>query len=220
MPHFKRILENNKRWVTETRVRDPDFFQRLSIGQEPHFLFIGCSDSRVPANHITGTNAGEMFVQRNIANQVFVNDLNLLSVLQYAVEVLEVEHIIVCGHHGCGGVDAVMRDMRVGLVDNWLRHVRDVQEKHRELVLGVADRPDRRDLLCELNVIEQCVNVCATTVVQDAWARGQQLSVTGLIYGLRDGIIQNLDFRADGLDAVEPAYLAAISGLRSRRAVR
>ncbi|MEY4674847.1 MAG: hypothetical protein RL148_2631 [Planctomycetota bacterium] len=216
MDPIGQLLENNRKWAARTTAADPEFFDKLSRQQAPQYLWIGCSDSRVPANQIVGLMPGEVFVHRNVANVVVHADLNCLSVIHYAVEVLKVRHVIVCGHHGCGGVEAVVRDSRVGLVDNWLRHVRDVHEKHRELVLSVADRPDRRDLLCELNVIEQCLNVCGTTVVQDAWSRGQQVTVTGLIYGLKDGIIHNLDFHAAGTDTVDPAYLAAVSGLRTR----
>lgn len=217
---YETILANNRAWVERKLAGDADYFNRLARGQAPPLLWIGCADSRVPANEIIGAEPGEVFVHRNIANMVVHTDMNMLSVLDYAVNALKVRHVIVCGHHGCGGVDAVMRDLRVGLVDNWLRHVRDVQEKHRELVLSVSDQPTRRDLLCELNVIEQCVNVCATTVVQDAWARGQELSVTGLIYGLKDGIIHDLDFRADAPGSVDAAYLAAVSALRSRHWTR
>jgi carbonic anhydrase len=189
LPH---LFANNRAWAAEMTRQDPDFFGRLSRQQAPEYLWIGCSDSRVPANQIVGLPPGEMFVHRNVANVVVHADLNCLSVIQFAVEVLGVEHIIVCGHYGCGGVLAALRDDKLGLVDNWLRHVQDVRWKHRAEVDGLRTEAERHHRLCELNVIEQVINVSKTTVVQDAWARGQPLEVHGWIYDLRDGLLRDL----------------------------
>ena len=180
-----------------TRV-DPEFFARLSSQQAPKYLWIGCSDSRVPANQIVGLPPGEMFVHRNVANVVVHADLNCLSTVQFAVDVLRVEHIIVCGHYGCGGVLAALRDEAYGLVDNWLRHVQDVRWKHRSEIEALPDEPQRHHRLCELNVIEQVINVSQTTVVRDAWIRGQELTVHGWIYDLQDGVIRDLGISTDG----------------------
>jgi len=189
--------------VLEARVREqqPDFFQRLARQQNPDYLWIGCSDSRVPANQIVGLQPGDVFVHRNVANVVVHTDLNCLSVLQYAVDVLRVRHVIVCGHYGCGGVAAALHGSRHGLIDNWLRHVADVGEKHAaELHSLPADA--RHDRLCELNVVEQVANVCQTTIVEDAWARGQELAVHGVVYGLRDGLLRDLAVSTAGTGAV------------------
>ena len=194
---------------------DPQFFARLSEQQQPRYLWIGCSDSRVPANEIVDLAPGELFVHRNVANVVAHGDLNCLSVIQFAVDVLKVEHVIVCGHYGCSGVSAAVRNLRIGLADNWLCHVRDVHAKHEshvDAVDGVAGRVDR---LCELNVIEQVANVCQTTVVRDAWSRGQALAVHGWIYGLKDGLIRDLDTTIAGPDEVQAAYRSAMARLRS-----
>jgi carbonic anhydrase len=191
MPH--RLLENNRAWVQQRLKEDPHYFTRLSKQQAPRFLWIGCSDSRVPANQITGLEPGEVFVHRNIANVVVHTDLNCLSVVQFAVEVIKVEHIIVCGHYGCSGVHAALNGTRVGLADNWLRHVQDVAEQH-EPYLGQLARPVQHDRLCELNVMTQVQNLCRTSVVQDAWLRGQELTVHGWIYGLNDGLITDLKY--------------------------
>ena len=193
--------------------RDPRFFETLSIQQSPKYLWIGCADSRVPANEIVGLLPGELFVHRNVANVVVHTDLNCLAVLQYAVDVLKVEHVIVCGHYGCGGVQAAEAGQSFGLVDNWLRHVQDVRERHRAVVDAYADAAARGDRLCELNVIEQVRNVCQTTVIQDAWRRDQPLSVHGWIYGLRDGLLRDLGLTVSGANGVDDSYQAAISGL-------
>ncbi|HXS72497.1 MAG TPA: carbonate dehydratase [Rhodanobacteraceae bacterium] len=199
------LLENNRQWSDAIRARDPQFFARLSRQQAPKFLWIGCSDSRVPANQIIGVDPGEVFVHRNIANVVVHADLNCLSVVQFAVDVLKVEHIMVVGHYGCGGVQAVLQDQRLGLADNWLRHVGDVMQKHEE-ALTALDLPGvRHARLCELNVVEQVFNVCQTTVVQDAWQRDQPLSVHGWCYGLSDGRIRDL-----GMDVAQPAKLMQV----------
>jgi carbonic anhydrase len=186
------LFAQNRAWSERLRRSDPDFFARLSRQQTPKYLWIGCADSRVPANEIVGLLPGELFVHRNVANVVVHSDLNCLSVMQFAVEVLHVEHIIVCGHYGCSGVAAALENRRVGLADNWLRHVQDVHHKHDALVAGMQDQSTRIDRLCELNVIEQVANVCQTTIVGDAWDRGQSLAVHGWVYGLRDGLVRDL----------------------------
>jgi carbonic anhydrase len=192
MAVIRELFDNNRAWAAKVTRQDPDFFMRLSSQQAPRYLWIGCADSRVPANEIVGLLPGEMFVHRNIANVVVHADLNCLSVLQFAVDVLKVQHVIVCGHYGCGGVGAALRDDRLGLVDNWLRHVQDVRWKHQQELERITGESERHNRLCELNVIEQVVNVSQTTIVRDAWARGQQLEVHGWIYDLRDGLLRDL----------------------------
>ena len=189
---LSHLFENNRAWSEGIRRRDPEFFLKLSRQQSPEYLWIGCSDSRVPANEIMGLLPGEVFVHRNIANLVVHTDLNCLSVVQFAVDVLKVKHIIVTGHYGCGGVGAAYRRQRVGLVDNWLRHVDDVRLKHETLLAGLDDEEAACNRLCELNVIEQVSNVCHTTILRDAWDRGQPLAVHGWVYGLQDGIAHDL----------------------------
>ena len=190
MASLDDLLANNRAWAAETTSRAPDFFERLAGIQAPDYLWIGCSDSRVPANQIVGLPPGELFVHRNIANVVAHSDLNCLSVLQFSVDVLRVRHIIVCGHYGCGGVLAALRDDRLGLSDNWLRHVKDVHERHRDEVAALPTEADRHARLCELNVMDQVENVAQTTVIRDAWARGQELIIHGWIYDLRDGLLR------------------------------
>jgi carbonic anhydrase len=185
------LFENNRRWAAEMVEDDPAFFSALAERQTPEYLWIGCSDSRVPANQIVDLAPGDVFVHRNVANVVVHTDLNCLSVLQYAVEVLSVRHVIVCGHYGCGGVKAAVEGQRHGLIDNWLRHVQDVQVKHAAEIAALSDER-RLDRMCELNVVEQVTNVCQTTVVEDAWQRGQELTVHGVVYDLRDGLLQDL----------------------------
>lgn len=189
---LKHLFANNRAWAAKMTRQDPEFFSRLSSQQAPQYLWIGCADSRVPANEIVGLAPGELLVHRNVANVVVHADLNCLSVLQFAVEVLKVEHIIVCGHYGCGGVRAALRDDRLGLVDNWLRHVQDVRWKHQAELDNLPSEEQQHDRLCELNVVEQVVNVSQTTVVRDAWARDQSLSVHGWIYDLHDGLLRDL----------------------------
>lgn len=189
---LKHLFANNRDWAAKMTRQDPEFFSRLSSQQAPQYLWIGCADSRVPANEIVGLAPGELFVHRNVANIVVHADLNCLSVLQFAVEVLKVEHIIVCGHYGCGGVRAALRDDRLGLVDNWLRHVQDVRWKHQAELDSLPTEEQRHDRLCEMNVVEQVVNVSQTTVVRDAWTRGQSLAVHGWIYDLHDGLLRDL----------------------------
>ncbi len=210
---LKQLFENNRAWAEEVSSRDPGFFKRLSRQQAPEYLWIGCSDSRVPANQVVGLMPGELFVHRNVANVVVHTDLNCLSVVQFAVDVLKVRHVIVCGHYGCGGVRAAMRDDRHGLIDNWLRHVQDVQRKHRPFLDAVPDEKSRADRLCELNVIEQAANLCETTVVQDAWAREQPLSVHGWIYGLEDGLLRDLGLCVTRGGELSEAYRAALAAL-------
>ena len=191
MAGLDELLERNREWAAATVADDPGFFTRLVEGQSPEYLWIGCADSRVPANEIVGMAPGEIFVHRNVANVVVHTDLNCLSVLQYSVEVLAVAHVVVCGHYGCGGVQAALEDSRHGLIDNWLRHVTDVEEKHADEIASLPK--DRRlDRLCELNVVEQVANVCRTTIVEDAWAAGQELTVHGVVYGLHDGLLRDL----------------------------
>jgi len=208
---LSHLLERNRAWASEITGRDPDFFARLSRQQAPKYLWIGCSDSRVPANQIVGLLPGEMFVHRNVANVVIHADLNCLSTIQYAVDVLQVEHIIVCGHYGCGGVLSALRDDKLGLIDNWLRHVQDVRSKHQTLVLDLTTEPGRHDRLCELNVIEQAVNVSQTTVVREAWARGQALAVHGWIYKLTDGLLRDLGMCVTAEAELAPRYEAALA---------
>ncbi|MEQ1880147.1 MAG: carbonate dehydratase [Burkholderiales bacterium] len=210
MNDLNHLLEKNRAWAAEVRRREPDFFDKLSNLQTPEYLWIGCSDSRVPANQITGLVPGEVFVHRNVANVVVHADLNCLSVIQYAVDVLKIKHIIVCGHYGCGGVIAAHDHLRVGLVDNWLRHVQDVAQKHQDLLGKQEVRAQRIARLCELNVIEQVVNVAQTTVVQDAWTRGQILTVHGWVYGLRDGLIRDLGMSLSRAEDLQARYASAV----------
>ena len=196
MDDLKRLLDNNLNWAQGTIARDPTFFKRLAAQQTPEYLWIGCADARVPANEIVALEPGELFVHRNIANLVVHSDLNCLSVIQFAVDVLKVKHIIVCGHYGCGGVHAALTRSRIGIADHWLGHVRDLAVRYKDLLDKETKPAYRESLMCELNVMEQALNVCSCTVVQDAWERGQPLSVHGWIYGLKDGLIRHLDFSA------------------------
>ncbi|MBU2968026.1 carbonate dehydratase [Pseudoalteromonas sp. C2R02] len=193
MKHLKNLFDNNRHWACQTTQDNPEFFKVLSMQQNPDYLWIGCSDSRVPANEIVGLLPGELFVHRNVANVVVHTDHNCLSVMQYAVEVLKVKHIMVVGHYACGGVKAALDGAKLGLIDNWLRHVVDVKEKHTEQLNAIEDYEKRVDTLCELNVIEQVKNVSQTSIVQDAWDRGQELTVHGWIYGLKDGHLSDLN---------------------------
>jgi carbonic anhydrase len=212
---LKELFDNNRRWAEETEEREPGFFSRLLGQQAPQYLWIGCADSRVPANELVGLLPGELFVHRNVANVVVHSDLNCLSVMQFAVDALRVRHIIVVGHSGCGGVRAALQDLRVGLADNWLRNVQDVRNKHLAWLDAVpADR--RVDALCELNVLEQAVNVCQTTVVRDAWGRGQSVSVHGWVYGLHNGLLEDLRISAGRAEDVPAAYELALAGVKQR----
>jgi len=212
-----QLLENNRQWAARVRAEDPGFFARLAQQQTPHYLWIGCSDSRVPANQITGLAPGEVFVHRNIANVVVQTDLNLLAVLQFAIDLLRVEHVIVCGHYGCSGVRATLAGERVGIADNWLRQVEAVYSKHQAVIDARGASAERLDHLCELNVLEQVVNVARTTVVQDAWARGQTLSIRGWVYGLHDGLLRDIGPTVWASNEVVPRYRNALSSL-SRQA--
>jgi carbonic anhydrase len=191
-PDINELFANNRAWATATEAREPGFFTRLAHQQSPRYMWIGCADSRVPANEITGLDPGEVFVHRNVANVVVHSDLNALSTIQFAVEHLKVQHIMVVGHYGCAGVRAAMRGIRVGLADNWLRHVQDVRLRHRKR-LDHLPEAEQEDILCEMNVIEQVGNVALSTVMQDAWARGQPVAVHGWVYGLKDGLLKNLN---------------------------
>ena len=213
MRTLRDLFENNRAWARAVHARDPAFFETLSRQQSPRYLWIGCADSRVPANEIVGLLPGELFVHRNVANVVVHTDLNCLSVLQYAVDVLRVEHVIVCGHYGCGGVRAAQARDSLGLIDNWLRHVRDVHDRHAAMLEGLE--PEAAiDRLCELNVLEQTRHVCQTTIVRDAWSRRQPLSVHGWIYALRDGLLRDLKCTASALDEVSTEYQAALAAIR------
>ena len=213
MRTLSHLFASNKAWATRIREQDPEFFPSLSRQQQPGYLWIGCSDSRVPANEIVGLLPGEMFVHRNVANVVVHTDLNCLSVMQFAIDILRVRHVIVCGHYGCSGVHAVYRRDRLGLSDNWLRHVHDVRDRHEQRVSGIADATRAADRLCELNVIEQVRNVCATTIARDAWERGQQLTVHGWIYGLHDGLLRDLGTTVTTAAEAGPVHESAIAAL-------
>jgi carbonic anhydrase len=211
MSEIDTLFRNNREWAERRRREDPEFFARLVAQQRPAYLWIGCSDSRVPANEIVGLLPGEMFVHRNVANVVVHTDLNCLSVLQFAVDVLQVRHVIVCGHYGCGGVRAALRGDKLGLIENWLRHVQDVAIEHRELIEALEGEDMRSDRLCELNVLAQVANVCRTTVLRDAWARGQEVAVHGCVYRLADGILKRIAWRVRQPRDLEPALAAALA---------
>lgn len=206
METLRHLLENNRRWAAAIKASDPEFFHALSQQHAPEYLWIGCSDARVPANEIVGLSPGELFVHRNVANLVVHTDFNVLSVLQYAVEVLRVRHIIVCGHYGCGGVRAAIEAAPLGLIDNWLRHIREVCERHQGEIASLEGGSRRVDRLCELNVEAQVRNVAHTTIVQDAWRRGQALTVHGWIYSIADGILHDLHATIDEPGEISPAF--------------
>jgi carbonic anhydrase len=210
------LFDTNRQWAEATEARNPGFFTRLLEQQAPQYLWIGCSDSRVPANQIVGLAPGELFVHRNVANVVVHSDLNCLSVVQFAIDLLKVQHIIVVGHYGCSGVRAALEDRRIGIADNWLRHVQDVRNKHRVFIESLPDDETRLSALCELNVLEQALNVCETTVVGDAWARGQKVVVHGWIYGLHNGLLEDLRITAHSLTDVKAAYGLALGALKDR----
>ena len=215
MDTLNHLFAQNKNWADQIRRRDPEFFEKLSRQQNPEYLWIGCSDSRVPANELVNLLPGELFVHRNVANVVVHSDLNCLSVMQYAVDALRVKHIIVVGHSGCGGVKAASLDVRVGLADNWLRHVQDVRNHHQDW-LDQLDLQQRVNALCELNVLEQARNACQTTVVQDAWARGQEVVVHGWVYGLHNGLLEDLQITAAAAEQVSPAFQLALQAVKRR----
>ncbi len=213
---LEALLKSNQDWAFKISQQDPEFFSKLARQQFPEYLWIGCSDSRVPANQIVGLLPGELFVHRNIANLVVHTDLNCLSVMQFAIDVLKVRHIIVCGHYGCSGVRAALRRDRLGLSDNWLRHLQDVRQKHSARLNCVCGDTEAIDKLCEINVIEQVANVCQTTIAQDAWDRGQELSVHGWIYGIQDGLIRNLGISVSSTTEADAVYQAALLALDER----
>lgn len=205
MKDLEDLLNNNRVWAESIKTRDPEFFVTLAQQQSPRYLWIGCSDSRVPATQLVGLHPGDLFVHRNVANVVVHTDFNCLSVLQYAVDVLKVSHVIVCGHYGCGGIQAAMQNLQFGLIDNWLRHVQDVMHKNRALLEGITDEPQRLNRLCELNVVEQVLSVARTTIVQNAWNRGQELSVHGWIYRIEDGLLRDLNICLSGQEELSRA---------------
>jgi carbonic anhydrase len=213
MCKLESLFQNNREWAARINEQDPDFFSKLAQQQTPEYLWIGCSDSRVPANQIVGLLPGSLFVHRNVANLVVHTDLNCLSATQFAVDVLKVRHVIVCGHYGCGGVLAALKKSRLGLSDNWLRHIQDVAMGHREMLGQLASDSEKHQRLCELNVIEQVVNVCQTTIVQDAWLRGQELAVHGWIYAIENGYLKVLQITATGMPELETRYGQALSSL-------
>jgi carbonic anhydrase len=206
------LFDHNRQWAADMQAQSPGFFTRLKNQQKPKYMWIGCSDSRVPANQITGLEPGEIFVHRNVANVVVHSDLNALSTLQFAVERLKVRHVMVVGHYGCSGVQASLERARIGLADNWLRHIQDVRDRHQDLIEAI-DPQYRGDALCELNVITQVLNVSQTTVMQDAWLRGQAVTVHGWVYGLNDGLLQDLHITVDGPDALETTYRQAVANV-------
>ncbi|MDF2464369.1 MAG: carbonate dehydratase [Ramlibacter sp.] len=216
MSSLQDLFTHNRAWAAQMERERPGFFTGLTQQQKPKFMWIGCSDSRVPANQITGLEPGEVFVHRNVANIVVHSDLNALSAIQFAVEMLKVEHIMVVGHYGCGGVMAALHGQRIGLADNWIRHIQDVRDRHRGLLDNLA--PDKRaDALVDLNVIEQVVNVCVSTVMVDAWAKGQKVAIHGWTYGVHDGLLQDLQMSVASTDSIEPLYRAAIQGVIAAR---
>lgn len=216
MSTLSDLFAHNRAWAAQMERERPGFFASLKNQQAPKYMWIGCSDSRVPANQITGLDPGEVFVHRNVANVVVHSDLNALSSIQFAVDMLKVEHIIVVGHYGCGGVQAALEGKRVGLADNWIRHIMDVRDRHRGVLDNTA--PDKRlDALVELNVVEQVVNVCVSTVMTDAWSKGQKVQVHGWAYGVHDGLLQDLRMTVDSAEAIEPAYRAAVESVAAKR---
>ena len=214
------LFEKNREWARDIESQSPGFFTRLQQQQSPQYLWIGCSDSRVPANEIVGLLPGELFVHRNVANLVVHSDLNCLSVMEFAIDSLQVKHIMVVGHYGCSGVNAAMQNLRIGIADNWLRHVQDVRNQHRQWLYALPEGAIRVDALCELNVLEQCLNVCQTTVVQDAWARGQEVVVHGWVYGLHNGLINDMRMSVSSAEALAGVYDQALDELRRRYADR
>lgn len=206
MTRLDALFRNNREWAEGVKTSDPLFFEKLAAQQSPDYLWIGCSDSRVPANQIVGLMPGEIFVHRNVANMVVHTDFNCLTVLQYAVDVLRVKHVMVVGHYGCGGITAAYENADNGLIDNWLRNIKDVQHRHRKKIEAIADKEARLELLCELNVKTQVAHVCHTTIAQNAWQRGQPLAVHGWVYSLKDGLLKDLDCTVDGADQIADAY--------------
>jgi carbonic anhydrase len=204
---YQKLFENNAEWVKQMNQEDPDFFNRLANGQSPHYLWIGCADSRVPANQITGTSPGDVFVHRNIANMVIHTDMSMLSVLDYAVNALEVKHIMVCGHYGCGGIMAAMGNKSVGLIDNWLRHIKDVYRLHRAELDSIENLTERGNRLVELNVVEQAQGLCKTSIVQNAWKQGKFLEVHGIVYDVANGLLKDLNVPTNSTKDMEEVYI-------------
>lgn len=219
MRSLKHLFENNKAWADRIEVEAPGFFKKLSEQQAPEYLWIGCSDSRVPANDIVGLLPGELFVHRNVANMVLHSDINCLSVLQYAIDVLKVKHIIVVGHYGCGGIAAAMMKQRIGFIDNWLRNIKDVYALHRDELEAIAEESDRVNRLCELNVMEQVRNVCHTSFVQEAWERGQEITVHGWVYSLRNGRVKDLRVTHSSSDQIDNIYALDLSEMTNEHIV-
>lgn len=216
MRRLQNLFDNNRQWSSSIRQKEPDFFENLSKQQAPEYLWIGCSDSRVPANQITNLYPGDLFVHRNVANQVIHSDLNCLSVIQYAVDCLKVKHIIVCGHYGCGGVHAATSNSKLGMIDNWLMHVQDVRRKHQKALNLITSHQALTNRMCELNVIEQASNVCQTTIVQDAWERGQDLTIHSWIYGIKDGLLRDLGMCVTAADELEERYGSSIKTITEK----
>ncbi len=214
---LSQLFEQNREWAEKIKEEDPHFFEKLAVQQTPEILWIGCSDSRVPANELLGLLPGDVFVHRNVANLVIHTDFNCLSVIQYAVEVLKVKHIIVCGHYRCGGVIAAMGNQELGLIDNWIRNIKDIYYKYLNEVDAIEDEHEKQDYMCELNVLEQVTNVCYTTIVQNAWHRGQELAVHGWIYDVKDGLLQDLDITIDKLEQIPEVYLSSTKKVASAR---
>ncbi len=210
MPEIQELFDNNSKWAKSIKAERPEYFAQLEEGQSPGFLWIGCSDSRVPAERLTGLHSGELFVHRNVANQVIHTDLNCLSVLQYAVDVLEIKHIIVCGHYGCGGVNAAIENPPLGLINNWLLHIRDLYLKHKTIFADIP-RDKWGDKLCEINVAEQVYNVGNSTVMQNAWERGQDVQIHGVVYGMGDGVLHDLGVKGHSRESLEISYRAAMA---------
>ncbi|WP_367971231.1 carbonate dehydratase [Vibrio scophthalmi] len=212
MPKMKQLFDNNSKWSEEIKSERPEYFTRLAEGQKPDFLWIGCSDSRVPAERLTGLFSGELFVHRNVANLVVHTDLNCLSVVQYAVDVLKIKHIIICGHYGCGGVNAAIDNPQLGLINNWLLHIRDIYIKHRAY-LDQMSEADKADKLGEINVAEQVYNLGNSTIIQNAWERGQEVEIHGVVYGIDDGRLQYLGNRSNSKESVEASYLSSLEAI-------
>lgn len=211
---LSHLVQNNRAWAERTRAADNDFFESLAYQQTPQYMWIGCADSRVPANDLIGVKPGEVFVHRNVANIIIPSDLNCLSAMQYAVDILKVKHIIVCGHYGCGGIKTVLNNQRVGLVDNWLRHIHDIRIKYTKLMAKVTEPETKFNRLCELNVLEQVLNACQSTVIQDAWDRGQELTVHSWIYNLHDGLINPLGLEANNMEQLIAQYEHVLQKMR------
>ena len=214
MEYLPQLFANNREWAARMTAQDPEFFRRLAAIQSPEYLWIGCSDSRVPANQITGLNPGEVFVHRNIANIVVADDTNCLAVIQFAVEVLKVKHIIVCGHYGCGGVRSALLNENHGIVDDWLAHIKNIQNKHLTMLNEFSTVEQRWSRLCELNIIEQVLNICDSTIIREAWSRKQELVIHGWIYDLRDGLLRDLEVSLDRPERLKQVYEEALAKVR------